>query len=116
MCSSSKPLRTGLSSTAFSALEPMSSPTMLFFFDPNMTAPRKDSRFWIFDFGFSIEEAGGCCNPKSAIQNPKFNCRGRSQLGTKREGCESRQKGRLGGDEEASEWVDSAAQLFFTTA
>src|SRR5215813_8230097 len=40
MCSSSNPLRVSFSSTAFKALEPISSPTTLFFFLPSMCVPR----------------------------------------------------------------------------
>src|SRR5712692_5262494 len=39
MWTNSYPLRVGLSSTAFSALEPISSPTTLFFFLPSIVCP-----------------------------------------------------------------------------
>ena len=93
-------MRVGLSSTAFSALEPMSSPTMLFFFFPSMLAPDEDGGFQVWDSGGQALDlvpsktgvqnlvAGAVVNWRTSKEGCENLIRGESE-GRGKDGCES---------------------------
>src|SRR6266404_5805339 len=76
MWTNSYPPRVSLSSTALSALEPISSPTTLFFFLPSMCVPWVGARP-VDDFGQAMEQG--------PTRRRKSHQRGSVNLGTKRE-------------------------------